>query len=181
LAAIDATRTVPPEVDRIVFLDSHYAFEPKSGHGQKLAAWLRSAPSHRLVAIAYDDRKIRLHGKRVVPPGGGSFRATERMAASFESERIRFVRDVVGPFQRARALEGRLDLRVHPNRENRILHSALVSDENGIVFSLGLGQGAPVEPRARFGRPRIFEAYVDPEPEPLAPLDGGALPTVNAD
>jgi hypothetical protein len=173
LAAIDATRTVPAEVDRIVFLDSHYAFEPKSGHGQKLAAWLRSAPSHRLVAIAYDDRKIRLHGKRVVAPGGGSFRATERMAASFESERIRFVRDVVGPFQRARALEGRLDLRVHPNRENRILHSALVSDENGIVFSLGLGQGAPVEPRARFGRPRIFEAYVDPEPEPLAPLDAG--------
>ena len=181
LAAIDASPTLPAEVDRIVFLDSQYAFEPKSGHGQKLGAWLRSVPSHRLVAIAYDDRRIRLHGKRIVSAAGGSFRATERMTASFESERFRFVRDSVGPFRRARALGGRLDLRVHPNHENRILHSALVSDENGILFSLGLGQGEPVEPHARFGRPRVFEGYVDPAPKPLGPLDAGVEPIENAD
>lgn len=165
LRALDGGLAIPEEVDKLVFLDSHYAYEPKSGHGKKLAAWLRAAPSHRLVVLAYDDRKIRLHGRRVVSPTGGSFRATKRMLASLESERVRLTRDTVGPFERTRALEGRIDVRVHPNRENRILHSALVSDENGLGFSLGLGGGPEVEAKARFGRPRAFDDYVEPAPE----------------
>ena len=64
LAAVDGARSIPDEVDKVVFLDSDYAFEAKSGHGQKLAAWLRGAPSHRLVALAYDDRKIRLFERK---------------------------------------------------------------------------------------------------------------------
>ena len=173
LAAIDGGRDVPAEVDTILFLDSHYAFEEKSGEGTKLAAWLKASTSHRLVAIAYDDRNVLLHKRRIVSPKGGSYRATDRMRVALQHAGLSFGHDHVGPFDRYRAADDRVDLRVHPNREKRILHSALVSDENGYVFGLGLGHGAAVEARARFGRPRVFEAFVDPAPE-LGVGDGGA-------
>lgn len=166
LAAIDGGAKIPDEVDTIVFLDSHYAFEEKTGEGKKLAAWLRASTSHRLVALAYDDRNVVLHRRRIVGPKGGSYRATDRMRTALQHEGMRFGHDRVGPFDRYLAEGGRVDLRVHPNKERRILHSALVSDENGLSFALALGHGVAAEQKARFGRPRTFDAFVDPAPPP---------------
>jgi len=171
LAAVDGG-PIPAEVDTLVFLDSHYAFEEKTGEGKKLGAWIAASATHRLVAIAYDDRNVRLHKRRVVGPKGGSYRATDRMRIALQHTGLSFAHDRVGPFDRYLAAGGRVDLRVHPNKENRILHSALVSDENGYLFALGLGHGSAVEARARFGRPRAFEAFVDPAPPP-DPTDAG--------
>lgn len=179
-AVIDGYKKLPQRLERLIFLDSDYAFEEKSGHAAKLAEWLSSDKRHVLSVIAYDDRNIRLHGRRVVSKKGGSYRATERMLKALGARKIAFVRDTVGPFVRTRGKDGRVDVRVHPNPKNVILHSALVSDENGLVSSLGLLRGADVERAARFGRPRIFGAYVDPAPpvELVAdsgPTEAGAL------
>ena len=175
LAAIQEA-PIPSEVTTVAFLDSHYAFEEGSGHGKRLAAWLRANEAHRLVAIAYDDRRIRLHGRPVVSKKGGSFRATDRMRDALRHEGLPLAHDHVGPFDRYLAASGRVDLRVHPNRENRILHSALVSDENGFAFAVALGRGARAEAAARFGRPRLFAAYEDDAPPASATsADGGAL------
>lgn len=175
LAAIQEA-PIPSEVTTVAFLDSHYAFEEGSGHGKRLATWLRANEAHRLVAIAYDDRRIRLHGRRVVSKKGGSFRATDRMRDALRREGFLLVHDHVGPFDRYLAAGGRVDLRVHPNHENRILHSALVSDENGFAFAVALGRGARAEAAARFGRPRLFATYEDDAPPASAPSgDGGAL------
>lgn len=175
LAAIQEA-PIPNDVTTVVFLDSHYAFEEGSGHGKRLAAWVRANESHRLVAIAYDDRRIRLHGRPVVSKKGGSYRATDRMRDALRHEGLPLTHDHVGPFDRYLAAGGRVDLRVHPNRENRILHSALVSDENGFAFAVALGRGARAEAAARFGRPRLFAAYEDDAPPASAPsADGGAL------
>ncbi len=160
-ALLDSAPRIPDRVSRIVFLDSHYGFDDKSGHGNKLSNWLGASPAHRLTALAYDDRRVRLHGKLVVPPGGGSYRATYRLLHALEASRLAFEQDEVGPFLRYRSGDGRADLRVHPNPKNIILHSALVSDENGLVFALAQGRGAQIEARAPFGRPRIYEAFVD--------------------
>jgi hypothetical protein len=130
------------------------------------------------VAIAYDDRRIRLHGRRVVSKKGGSFRATDRLRDAFRHEGLSLSHDHVGPFDRYLAAGGRVDLRVHPNHENHILHSALVSDENGFAFAVALGRGARAEAAARFGRPRLFAAYEDDAPPASAPSgDAGALPS----
>lgn len=177
LAAIQEA-PIPSEVTTVAFLDSHYAFEEGSGHGRRLAAWLRANEAHRLVAIAYDDRRIRLHGRPVVSKKGGSFRATDRLRDALRHEGFPLSHDHVGPFDRYLAASGRVDLRVHPNRENRILHSALVSDENGFAFAVALGRGARAEAAARFGRPRLFAAYEDDAPPASTPSgDAGARPS----
>lgn len=179
-AVVDGYKKLPQRLERLIFLDSDYAFEEKSGHAAKLVEWVSSDTRHVLSVLAYDDRNIRLHGRRVVSKKGGSYRATERMVKALGARKMGFVRDTVGPFVRTRSKDGRVDVRVHPNPKNVILHSALVSDENGLVSALGLLRGANVERTARFGRPRIFGAFVDPAPpvEPLTDagtLDGAAL------
>lgn len=174
-AVIDGYKKLPQRLERLIFLDSDYAFEEKSGHGGKLAEWLAGDTRHVLSVVAYDDRNIRLHGRRVVSKKGGSYRATERMLKALGARKIAFVRDTVGPFVRTRGKDGRVDVRVHPNPKNVILHSALVSDENGLVSSLGLLRGADVERAARFGRPRVFGAYVEPAPPVELAADSGAL------
>ena len=173
-AVLDGYKKLPTRLERLIFLDSDYAFEEKSGHATKLAEWLTDT-RHVLSVIAYDDRNIRLHGRRVVSKKGGSYRATERMVKALGARKIGFARDTVGPFVRTRSKDGRVDVRVHPNPKNVILHSALVSDENGLVSALGLLRGANVERAARFGRPRIFGAYVDPAPPVEVVSDAGAL------
>lgn len=174
-AVLDGYKKLPPRLERLIFLDSDYAFEDKSGHGGKLAEWLSSDSRHVLSVLAYDDRNIRLHGRRVVSKKGGSYRATERMLKALGARKIAFVRDTVGPFVRTRSKDGRVDVRVHPNPKNVILHSALVSDENGLISALGLLRGADVERAARFGRPRLFGDYVDSAPPVEVVADAGSL------
>jgi pimeloyl-ACP methyl ester carboxylesterase len=163
-ALLNHAKTLPDAVERIAFLDSHYAFEAGEEHGKKLAAWVRASRTHHLVALAYDDRKIRLHGKRVVKPGGGSFNATFRMIHALEAERMPVRESHEGAFRRFVGEDGRVELRVHPNPKNVILHSALVSDDNGLLFALARGKGEALEARFRLGPPRLFTALVDPAP-----------------
>ncbi len=163
-ALLDHAPALPDAVERIAFLDSHYAFEPGEEHGKRLAAWIRASRTHHLVALAYDDRKIRLHGKRVVKPGGGSFNATFRMIQALADEHLPVHESREGAFRRFVGEDGRVELRVHPNPKNVILHSALVSDDNGLLFALARGKGEALEARFRLGPPRLFTALVDPSP-----------------
>lgn len=171
-ALLNHAQTLPDAVERIAFLDSHYAFEAGEEHGKKLAAWIRASRTHRLVALAYDDRKIRLHGKRVVKPGGGSFNATFRLIHALEGEHMTVRESREGAFRRFVGEDGRVELRVHPNPKNVILHSALVSDDNGLLFALARGKGEALEARFRLGPPRLFSPLVD-----AAPAGGNASAT----
>ncbi len=173
-ALLAHARALPDAVERIAFLDSHYAFEAGEEHGKKLAAWIRASRTHQLVALAYDDRKIRLHGKRVVKPGGGSFNATFRMIQALEAERMPVRESREGAFRRFVGEDGRVELRVHPNPKNVILHSALVSDDNGLLFALARGKGERLEARFRLGPPRLFTARVDAAPPAGGPSTSAA-------
>lgn len=175
-ALLNHAPALPDAVERIAFLDSHYAFEPGEEHGKKLAAWIRASRTHHLVALAYDDRKIRLHGKRVVKPGGGSFNATFRMIQALADEHLPVRESREGAFRRFVGEDGRVELRVHPNPKNVILHSALVSDDNGLLFALARGKGEALETRFRLGPPRLFTALVDAAP----PSGSGAAAATSA-
>lgn len=175
-ALLAHAQTLPDAVERIAFLDSHCAFEAGEEHGKKLAAWIRASRTHHLVALAYDDRKIRLHGKRVVKPGGGSFNATFRMIQALAAENMQVRESREGAFRRFVGEDGRVELRVHPNPKNVILHSALVSDDNGLLFALARGQGEALEARFRLGPPRLFTALVDAAPGGDASASSTAAP-----
>jgi len=159
---INAHDVIPTSVERIVFLDANYAYSDDEKHGEKLLTWLRGDEKRRLVTVAYDDREITLNGKRVVSPTGGTFRASYRMIDRFNKE-ISLSDDTSGPFLHRRGLNGQIEFFIHPNPDNKILHTALVGEMNGLLHGLTLG--TPLEAKwGTFGGPRAYNKWIQAEP-----------------
>lgn len=174
LNGIDA---IPDFVERIALLDSNYAYTDEQKHGDKLIAWLNGAgsatpttgargdnprTSRRLVTIAYDDREIMLDGKKVVGPTGGTWRASQRMLDRFTKEG-EIAESKSGEFVMKRALNGRAIFFLHPNPQNKILHTALVGEMNGLIHALTWD--TPLEEKwGKFGGPRAYTRFIDAAP-----------------
>lgn len=128
---IEGGDTIPSWIERIAFLDANYNFEP--GHGEKLVKWLRADSGHTLVVLAYDDRNIMLDGKKVVSDSSGTWRASERMM-SYMRQPFQFRMDTLGEFRRYRAPQ--VEVLLHPNPENRILHTTIIGEMNGYMHAM---------------------------------------------
>lgn len=165
---IEAVDAIPDTIERIAFLDANYSYSDEK-HADKLLAWLKGSPSRRLVFIAYDDREITFNGKKVVGPDGGTFRATDRLLAHVRKD-FPLTESELGPFRRTTALDGQVQVFVHPNSENKILHTALVGEMNGLLQSLTVA-GPRENAWGRFGGPRTYSAWVQTVPftEPMLP------------
>lgn len=176
-AFIDAADDIPAEVERIAFLDANYSYSDAAGHGDKLIAWLRRPADHRLVVIAYDDRTITLSGKPVVGPDGGTFRATRRMLDRFGRDET-ISESKAGDITTSVGFGGRFVARVHANLGNRILHTALVGNMNGVLDSLTVGR-ADRPDWGTFGGPRAYTKWVQPAagipPRPTDAVGGKAF------
>jgi hypothetical protein len=166
---VEAADTLPDYLDRIAFLDANYSFDADK-HGDKLLGWLRGYANRYLTVIAYDDRSITLDGKLVVGKDGGTFRATRRMLDRFGKD-VALVEGKTGPFVAHTGLDGRLAMYVHPNPENRIVHTALVGEMNGLLKVLTDGDAKAAE-GGKFGGPRAYTKWVQPAPAiPARPKD----------
>jgi hypothetical protein len=133
---IEGQGALPAWIDRIAFLDANYNFDATQ-HGAKLSTWLNADPRHELVVIAYDDRNIMLDGKKVVSDSGGTWRASERMMRYF-GDRITLEPDTLGEFRRFHAQN--VEILLHPNAANRILHTEMVGEMNGYMHALLVGR-----------------------------------------
>lgn len=157
---LDSVERIPASIKRIALLDSNYNYSDEAKHGDKLLEWLRRSPEHHLVVIAYDDRNITLDGKRVVGPTGGTYRATHRMLARFEKD-LTLERSEEGPLARYQAKNGQVEMILHLNPDNAILHTVLV-EKNGFIHALTAG--TPDENRAGvFFAPRAYEGWIQPD------------------
>lgn len=166
---IEGQDDVPNYIDRIAFLDSDYWFEGKD-HADKYYRWLTRDPTHRLVVICYDDRNITLNGKKVVSDTGGTFRGAGRMRDALETL-FPITESQKPPFREYTGLNGRFQMFVHPNPDNKILHTVLVGEMNGLLEALTLG--TPNEEKwGTFGGPRAYTRWVqelpttDPDAQP---------------
>lgn len=157
---INAYRDIPDWVSRIAFLDSNYGYSDSDEHGDKLLRWLRGDEKRQLVVIAYDDREIILDGKKVVSTTGGTFRASHRMLNRFERE-LKLNRSSLGDIDRYSAMDGRIDMFIHRNPANKILHTALVGEMNGYLEAMTLGVPLQVE-WGIFGGPRAYSKWIEP-------------------
>lgn len=155
---INSVETIPASIERIIFLDANYAYSDDEKHGDKLLQWLRIDTHRHLVVVAYDDREITLDGKKVVGPTGGTFRASGRMIDRFVKD-IALSDDKHGPFDHRRGLNGQIEFYIHPNPANKILHTALVGEMNGLLNGLTLGTSS-----AEFGGPRAYLKWVQTTP-----------------
>lgn len=166
---IAADATIPSTIGRMVFLDANYSYSDNK-HGDKLLDWLRGDPTRQLIVVAYDDREITLNGKKVVGADGGTLRATKRMTSRF-AQSIELTDGTNGPFQTTHGLSGQFQVFLHPNPENKILHTALVGEMNGVLQ--GLTAGTSDETRwGKFGGPRAYSKWIQQQPlkEPVVPL-----------
>ncbi len=136
---LNAGDVIPDGITRIAYLDSNYSYSNEDGHGEKIDAWLRGDDRRRLVVLAYDDREIQLDGKKVVGPTGGTWRATHRMLAHFgKTEALSQKRQ--GELDTWLTENGQAIFLIHPNPDNKILHTRLVGDFSGFLFSLTYGK-----------------------------------------
>lgn len=159
---INAHEAIPDKIERIVLLDANYSYSDEDRHGDKLLAWLARDARHRLIVIAYDDREVVFNGKKAIGPDGGTFRATGRMTSRLGKDR-KLSESRVDPLVQTHDDAGQVQCLVHTNPENKILHTALVGDMNGLVQALTFG--TPVEKTwGRFGPPRAYEKWIQPEP-----------------
>jgi hypothetical protein len=177
LGFIDGQEALPAWLVRIAFLDSNYSFEP--GHGDKIVAWLRRNPRNRLVVLAYDDREIMLDGKKVVSDSGGTWRASQRMIQHL-AKSFAFIEDTLGAFLRYRSPQ--VEILLHPNPENRILHTAMIGEMNGYMHALLSGRAeyergdAVLKPARVYGRFIETAALLPPATPPDIPVRAaGAL------
>ncbi len=166
---IDGAEAIPDEFDRFVFLDANYSYSDASKHGDKLLAWLQADRSRRLVVVAYDDRNVTLNGKLVVSNDGGTFRATERMRSRFALA-MPLAESTTGDFVNWSGPGGQVAFHVHKNPNNKILHTALVGEMNGLLR--GLTDESPHSAWGSFGGPRAYTEWVQPAPAiPKRPMD----------
>ena len=161
---IEGNDDIPAYIDRIAILDANYAFD-HALHGAKLIRWLEGDPQRRLIVLAYDDREITFEGKKVVGPDGGTYRATERMVKSLGPE-FNMLRTEAAPWIEWTGLGGRIHFYIHTNPDNKILHTALVGDMNGLVHALTLGTPQK-ETWGKFGGPRAYTKWIQQKPEAL--------------
>ncbi|HTU90144.1 MAG TPA: hypothetical protein VMF69_08730 [Gemmataceae bacterium] len=159
---IDAEEEIPNEIQRLIFLDANYSYSDAHKHGDKILAWLKKQASHQLVVIAYDDRNVRLNGKLVVGPGGGTFRATDRMVGSFTQKGIELVESTSGDFRILKGMNEQISILVHKNPQNKVLHTALVGEMNGLLR--GLSNDPPKEKWGTVGGPRAYTKWIQPAP-----------------
>lgn len=158
---IEGAEGIPDRVRRIAFLDANYGFADELRHGERLVEWLRRGRDHTLVILAYDDRNITVDGKLVVGPDGGTYRSTLRMIERIGRD-IPLTRRAAGELRRWRGLGGRVDVIIHTNPQNRILHTALVGEMNGFIHCVTAGtryEGTV----ARFGAPIAWERWIAPD------------------
>ena len=128
---IDGQDSLPSWLVRIGFLDSNYSFEPR--HGEKIVRWLQGDTNRTMVVLAYDDREIMLDGKKVVSDSGGTWRASHRMLDYLQSS-FPFAADTLGDFLRYRSSQ--IEILLHPNPANRILHTELVGEINAYMHAM---------------------------------------------
>jgi hypothetical protein len=161
---INQVEQIPDWIERIVFLDANYSYSEKDRHAEKLEAWLQRSPRHYFGVVAYDDREIEVDGKKVVGPNGGTYRRTQEMIARFGRD-LPLEEKTSGAHGSWRGCNGRLDIELFENPENKILHTVLV-EKNGFIHALTFGTPHEGHAGELFGPP-AYEQWIQPEPAAL--------------
>jgi hypothetical protein len=124
---------VPPEVRRIAFLDSDYAYET-TRHAEKIVQWLKASTENRLCVLAYDDANALLNGKAFVSATGGTWGRSHAMLADLGAQ-FEFMNQTNGTLRTHTALDGRIQFLLKENPERKILHTVQV-ERNGFIHAM---------------------------------------------
>jgi len=131
---LNSVEKIPSNVERITFLDSNYGYEDSFKHGERMTEWLNESNEHYLSVIAYDDREVKINGKNIVSPTGGTYYRSKLMKAKLEKD-YEFTDNSDTSFTRYTALNGRVQFQLKENPNVEIFHTVLV-ERNGFIQSI---------------------------------------------
>lgn len=153
---LNATATLPPELKRIAFLDSNYAYNP-TNHLEKLSRWLTIAPDHYLCVLAYQDYLGLLDGKSFVSEAGGTWGRSLAMLEGL-GRNFAITRTDKDGLQHYAALDGRLQFFLKENPDRKILHTVQV-EKNGFIHAMLTGTPFESQSYEYLGE-RVYEEWI---------------------
>ena len=154
---LNTVKEIPSNVERITFLDSNYGYEDSLKHGDKIIDWLKDTEDHFLSVIAYDDRDVKLNGKNIVSPTGGTYYRSKLMKERLAKDFV-FVNESDTSFTNYSALNGRVQFHLKENPNAEIFHTVLV-ERNGFIQSIL--SGTEYEGRNyKFWGERCYEKWI---------------------
>ncbi|MDB6022217.1 MAG: hypothetical protein JWQ04_2074 [Pedosphaera sp.] len=139
---LNAVDRIPDDIERIAFLDSNYAYDPKQGHAEKLLQWLRASDRHCLSVLAYNDAVALLNGTNFVTAAGGTWGRTHAMLQDMAELNFTSRTNSTTGLETYSALQGRVKFLLKENSEKKIYHTVQV-ERNGFIQSLL--SGTPLE------------------------------------
>ncbi len=134
---LNSAEKIPSFIERITFLDSNYGYEDSLSHGDKIAEWLKTSNDHFLSVISYDDRDVKINGKNIVSPTGGTYYRSKMMKERLTTY-FKFTDESDTSFTRYKALDGRIQFHLKENPNTEIFHTVLV-ERNGFIQSILFG------------------------------------------
>ncbi|NWF88027.1 MAG: hypothetical protein HXY50_01040 [Ignavibacteriaceae bacterium] len=154
---LNSVKKIPEIVERITFLDSNYGYEDSLKHGDKIIDWLKDSEDHFLSVIAYDDRDVKINGKNVVSPTGGTYYRSKLMKARLEKD-FQFADESDSSFTIYKALNGRVQFNLKENPNAEIFHTVLV-ERNGFIQSILSGTEYEGK-KYKFWGERCYEQWI---------------------
>ncbi|MDB6124777.1 MAG: hypothetical protein JWQ71_3770 [Pedosphaera sp.] len=157
---INGVEQIPEGVERIIFLDSNYAYDEAQGHKDKLMKWLKASDQHHLVVLAYNDAIALLNGKPFVSAAGGTWGRSHRMVEDLGKE-FKFINKTNDGFETYIALDGRMQFLLKENPEKKIFHTVQV-ERNGFIHGMVSGTTNEGKGYVYFG-PRAYTNWIAAE------------------
>lgn len=157
---LEGVERIPAEVERIVFLDSNYAYDSAKGHGDKLATWLAGRGAPRLCVLAYEDFRARLDGQAFVSESGGTWGRSQAMLADLSQKFAFAERKEDEGLECHAALDRRIVFLLKRNPEQKVWHTRQV-ELNGFIASLLVGTSGEGDGYRYLGE-RVYGALVAP-------------------
>lgn len=166
LRYLQSVPSIPRDIQRIVLLDSIYNYSREAGHPAKLIDWLTRQKTSALAVISYDDRNVLFNGKPIVSPTGGTWRRTEDLSedlgrtfslSTTESE----------SYHHHQGLNGRIDLIFLKNPHLKILHTTLVGEMSGYLYTLTPGSSHSGKETSFQETPIPWKPFIQPEEYPF--------------
>jgi len=130
---LDAVESIPPNIDRIAFLDSDYGYETGK-HQEKLVDWLKQSKKNNLIVLSYNDSIVIYNGKPLVSATGGTWYRSRLMQKDLSSS-FSFTTTTDTAFIHHTALRGRIQFHLKQNPTGLIYHTVQV-EKNGFIYSL---------------------------------------------
>lgn len=154
---LDAVENIPPNVERIAFLDSDYGYE-EDRHKNKLVSWLQQSRNNKLLVLAYNDSVVIYNGKPLVSATGGTWYRSRLMqrnlSASFD-----FTTAADTAFISHTALGGRVKIILKQNPAGLIYHTEQVA-RNGFILSLLSATRFEKKKYFTYFNQRVYEKYI---------------------